>query len=224
MKRTLYHDWRSSYSWKVRLVLAEKSLEYESVVLDVHGPPPHRHKEKWFLELNPVGEVPVLVDDGFAIYDSTVIIEYLEDRYPERPLFPESVEDRARARMLENYRDLHFHNSKFVPLMREMRLKPKGTPDPEVVDRVEAVIFSEMERLEALLQGKDWFFGELSIADIAFVPNFAYWEFFDLTIPNRFERLQAWWSRWKARPSFDQAYGFLPRGIKNPARPRPPSA
>jgi RNA polymerase-associated protein len=78
----------------VRLALAEKELEYETVEVDLADRP------QWLLDLNPPsGRVPVL-DDGLTLPESEVIMAYLDDRYPERPLLPGDPAERAHARLL----------------------------------------------------------------------------------------------------------------------------
>ena len=85
---------RCPYCARVRIALAEKELEAERVEVDLANRPP------WLLELNPpAGRVPVL-DDGFTLPESEVIMAYLEERYPERPLLPAGLEERARGRLL----------------------------------------------------------------------------------------------------------------------------
>jgi glutathione S-transferase len=85
---------RCPYCARVRIALAEKGLEAERVEVDLANRP------QWLLELNPpAGRVPVL-DDGFTLPESEVILAYLEERYPERPLLPADLGDRARARLL----------------------------------------------------------------------------------------------------------------------------
>ena len=85
---------RCPYCARVRIALAEKGLEYECVEVDLSDRP------AWVVELNPPrGAVPVL-DDGFTLPESEVIMEYLEERYPERPLLPEDRTARAQARLL----------------------------------------------------------------------------------------------------------------------------
>jgi glutathione S-transferase len=85
---------RCPYCARVRIALAEKGLEAERIDVDLANRP------QWLLELNPpVGRVPVL-DDGFTLPESEVIMAYLEERYPERPLLPPGLEERARARLL----------------------------------------------------------------------------------------------------------------------------
>ena len=101
----LYDFPQSPYCQKVRLVLAEKDLSYEKTFVDLMK---NEQKSPEFLRLNPYGKVPVLMDDGEAIYDSTVINEYLEDEYPHPPLMPEASGERARARMFEDFADNSF--------------------------------------------------------------------------------------------------------------------
>ncbi|MFL5961861.1 MAG: glutathione S-transferase family protein [Gaiellaceae bacterium] len=85
---------RCPYCARVRLVLAEKELEYETVEVDLSDRP------QWLLELNPPsGRVPVL-DDGFTLPESEVIMAYLDERHPERPLLPSDPGERAQARLL----------------------------------------------------------------------------------------------------------------------------
>ena len=85
---------RCPYCARVRVALAEKELEYETVEINL------RDRPEWVVELNPPrGAVPVL-DDGFTLPESEVIMEYLEERYPERPLLPEDRAARAEARLL----------------------------------------------------------------------------------------------------------------------------
>jgi hypothetical protein len=85
---------RCPYCARVRITLAEKGLEIETVEVDLAARP------QWLLELNPPhGRVPVL-DDGFTLPESEVIMAYLEERHPEPALLPQDLGDRARTRLL----------------------------------------------------------------------------------------------------------------------------
>jgi glutathione S-transferase len=90
----LYHAWASTCSQKVRLALAEKELAYDGVVLNLRR---FDQLAPDFLKLNPQGVVPVLVHDGFVVTESTIINDYLEDAFPERPLRPADAQGRARV-------------------------------------------------------------------------------------------------------------------------------
>jgi RNA polymerase-associated protein len=85
---------RCPFCARVRIALAEKGIDHEAVVVDLSDRP------AWLLELNPPnGRVPVL-DDGFVLPESEVIMAYLDERYPEAPLLPADLAERARARLL----------------------------------------------------------------------------------------------------------------------------
>jgi glutathione S-transferase len=90
---TLYDAERCPYCARVRIVLAEKGLEYETVAIDL------RNRPDWLYEKNPLGKVPVIEEDTFVLPESDVINEYLEERYPEPALLPADPAARARVRL-----------------------------------------------------------------------------------------------------------------------------
>jgi glutathione S-transferase len=96
----LYHASHSTCSQKVRLVLHEKGLPFDDVKLDL-GKKDQLKPE--YLALNPNGVVPTLVDDGVPIIESSVICEYLEEKYPHNPLTPSDLIERARMRAWMHY-------------------------------------------------------------------------------------------------------------------------
>lgn len=92
---TLYDAPRCPFCARVRIVLAEKSIPYETVTIDLGNRP------RWLVERNPPhGRVPVLEEDGWVLPESAVIDEYLEERYPEPPLLPAEATERAAVRLL----------------------------------------------------------------------------------------------------------------------------
>jgi glutathione S-transferase len=90
---TLYDAPRCPYCARVRIVLAEKGVEYERVEIDLSDRP------DWIYEKNPLGKVPVLEEGDFLLPESEVIMEYLEERYPEPALLPADLAERARIRL-----------------------------------------------------------------------------------------------------------------------------
>lgn len=90
---TLYDADRCPYCARVRVVLAEKEVPYEVVVIDL------ANKPAWLYEKNPAGRVPVLEEDGFCLPESAVIMELLEERFPDPPLLSPEPADRALARL-----------------------------------------------------------------------------------------------------------------------------
>ena len=90
---TLYDADRCPFCARVRILLAEKGLEYETVVIDLGDRP------TWLYEKNPLGKVPVIEEDTLCLPESPVIMEYLEERYPEPSFLPADPGDRALARL-----------------------------------------------------------------------------------------------------------------------------
>jgi glutathione S-transferase len=93
---TLYNAAHSTCSQKVRICLAEKDLPFKDIRLDIGKAKDHLKPE--YLKINPNGVVPTLVDDGSIIIDSSVICEYLDERYPAVRLTPEDLVERAKMR------------------------------------------------------------------------------------------------------------------------------
>lgn len=93
MPITLYDADRCPYCARVRIALAEKGVEHEVVAIDLSDRP------AWLYEKNPLGKVPVIEEDAFVLAESAVIMEYLDERYPEPPLLPADAADRALARL-----------------------------------------------------------------------------------------------------------------------------
>jgi glutathione S-transferase len=147
---TLIDAPRCPYCARVRIVLAEKGVEHETVVVDLSDRP------AWLYELNPAGKVPVLQGDGWALPESAVINEYLEERYPEPPLLPADPGARAAARLLV-FRDDDL-TSPYYALRRE-----RDGADLELAE----AFFS----LDVMLAQIPYLTGrEFGLADAAYVP------------------------------------------------------
>lgn len=187
----------STNSRKVRIALLEKGLEFERINIDLAK---REQKNPEYLKIHPFGQVPALDDEGFIVYDSTIINEYLEDEYPYPALMPEDSEGRARARLMEDLRDTRF-NPPFVKLMYEMR-KPEGERDANALTGAHAEINQCFERIEKELQGKEYLAGSFSLGDIAFMANFDFLERLQISVDPKYANTIAWIARLKARPSF----------------------
>ncbi|HLY54955.1 MAG TPA: glutathione S-transferase family protein [Stellaceae bacterium] len=108
MSLTLYHAEPAANSLKSLIPLKEKGLEFDSCYVDLHRFEQH---EAWFLEINPEGQVPVLVHDGVITTHTTVINEYLEDAFPDAPpLRPADPVGKARMRFWNKFVDEHVMN------------------------------------------------------------------------------------------------------------------
>lgn len=188
----------STNSRKVRIALLEKGLEFQRINVDLSK---REQKNPEYLKIHPFGQVPALDDEGFIIYDSTVINEYLEDEYPYPSLMPKDSEGRARARLMEDFRDTHF-NVSCVHIMQEMR-KPEGERDGPRIDNARAAITQAFDRIEAELNGNEYLAGSFSLADIAFMANLELLERFAIPVDaGKYSQTAAWINRLKARPSF----------------------
>jgi len=196
---TLYDFPQSPYCQKVRLMLAEKDLSYETAFVDLMK---SEQRTAEFLRLNPYGKVPVLIDDDEVLYDSTVINEYLEDEYPHPPLMPSQSGERARARIFEDFADNSF-TAQGGLLAAELR-KPADQVDRERVQRYRADVLRVLEFLERQLEGKDYVAGTFSFADLAFVPRLLMLPGLGVEIPARLKNVSAWSERLKQRASVKQ--------------------
>ena len=146
----LYDADRCPYCARVRIVLAEKDVEYETVVVDLDDRP------AWIYEKNSLGKVPVLEDGEFVLPESAVIMEYLEERYPEPPLLGADPADRALARLWI------FRHDDFTRPYYALRRGEDGAA---------ARFDAELGKLDAALAASPWLGGqEYGLADIAYVP------------------------------------------------------
>jgi glutathione S-transferase len=147
---TLYDADRCPYCARVRIVLAEKAVEYESVVIDLDDRP------AWIYEKNPLGKVPVLEEGDFLLPESVVIDEYLEERYPEPALWPADPGERALGRLLV---------FRFDELSRPYYALRRG--DDGARERLD----NELRKLDVILEARPFLTGrDYGLADIAYVP------------------------------------------------------
>jgi glutathione S-transferase len=178
---TLYDADRCPYCARVRIVLAEKGLEYDPVVVDLDDRP------AWIYEKNPLGRVPVLEEDTFVLAESAVIDEYLNERYPEPPLLPDDPAERALARMIV---------FRFDALSRPYYALRRG--DGAARERLD----EELGTLDSTLEAQPFLTGRaFGLADIAYVP----WilrarDRLDVDL-DRFSGVAEWVARLSERPS-----------------------
>ena len=107
MSLELYHSVNSVCAQKVRVALAEKGLEYRNRLMTLRGD----QFDPAYMKLNPNGVVPTLVHDGRVVIESSVILYYLDEAFPEPPLMPRDPLQRARVRMVNKLIDEYVHNS-----------------------------------------------------------------------------------------------------------------
>jgi glutathione S-transferase len=210
----------SPYVRKVLVVLDLKGVAYEiDPIVPFLG-------DDRFSRVSPLRRIPVLVDERVTLADSSVICQYLEDRYPDPPLYPADVADRARARWLEEYADSRMGEVLIWRLFNQVAIKPAvwGEPtDRTVLDRaLHEEIPEVLSFLESQVPAAGYCFGALSIADIsiaAFFRNaaFARWRVDAL----RWPRTAAYVERVLALDSFRKLAAYEERCMRvPPARQR----
>jgi len=147
---TLYDADRCPYCARVRIVLAEKGLEYQTVIVDLDERP------AWIYAKNPLGKVPVLEEDDFVVPESAVIMEYLEERYPEPPLWPADPAGRAAGRLLVE---------RFDQLSRPYYALRRGDEEARSKLQERLIDLGSLLMMNAFLTGPDF-----GIADAAYLP------------------------------------------------------
>jgi len=205
---TLYSGPLSLFSRKVEIALREKDLPFERIMVpfnQVTGYDP-RHPE--VIALNPKRQVPVLNDDGLVLYDSTVILEYLDEAYPQIPLYPATPAERARCRLDELYAD-EILFAALRPLMH--RTGPRaGDGATRAAQDADALIAEEaiarhQTQLDERLGNRVYFGSMLSAADIALFMSLLFARRLGGPSLAPHRALSGWFSRLMERPAFAQA-------------------
>lgn len=193
---TLYHDTPSSNCDRSKIVLAEKRLSWESVRVRLAQ---KEQKKPEFLKLNPYGKIPVLVDDGKVLFESCIINEYLDEKYPDPPLMPKDPYLRGRGRVLIDYA-LNYAHEPYWALRGEM-LKSHAQQNQAVLAETRDKLRRLFTYLDAELDNKDFFTGGFSLTDIAILPRLVRMETYGALPAPSLPRLGAWIERMKARSS-----------------------
>jgi len=194
----LYDSQTSPNCHRVKVVLEEKQIPYELVPVDLKK---GEQKRTDFLKLNPYGKVPIIIDGSTVVYESCIINEYLEDKYPQRPLLPKDPGARARIRILIDYGLNHFAPP-YQRLRLEVRDKDEKKRNAQVIEKAAAELVSLL-RLEQEIADRPYLAGEFSLLDAALIPRFLRMEKWDVGIlPNAsLPRVGSWLQRMKERPS-----------------------
>jgi glutathione S-transferase len=205
----LYSHPLSLFAAKVRIALAEKALDYtlENVPLDPGRGYQPKHPQ--VVAHNPKQQVPVFVQGDFVLYDSTVILEYLEDLAPEPALYPRDPQARARCRLLELEADELFFAPIGVLVRRRYARAAGAAEDPSERASVEAAFAGHCARLSQQLADSEFLCDRFSVADISHFLVVCFGFGFGLTLPEPLTNLQAWFARVAARPSVARELGIM---------------
>ncbi|HEU5216262.1 MAG TPA: glutathione S-transferase family protein [Gaiellaceae bacterium] len=186
---TLYNAARCPYAARARIVLAEKGIELDVVEIDLSDRP------AWLYEKNPAGRVPVIEEDGWILPESVVIMEYLEERYPEPALLPADPAERAAVRLLI------FRDDELTDPYYAFRRGEEGAAEQ---------FDAALARFDSMLAARPYLGGaEYGLADIAFVP----WlmrarDMLGVDLA-RFPALADWLARLEERPAVAAEAGIV---------------
>ena len=191
------YDFKSSPNCqRVKVVLAEKNLPYEIVPIDLTK---KEQKNPDYLKMNPYGKVPVLTDDNTVLYESLIINEYLEEKYPNPPLMPKEPAKKAKGRILVDYGMAHF-DSAYQKLRMELMKEAKEQSQP-IIDGAKNDLKKLLQRFEEELGDQQYLLGEFSLVDADLIPRFTRLEGFGVLPDSSLPRLGKYLERVKARPS-----------------------
>jgi len=191
------YDFKSSPNCqRVKVVLAEKNLPYEIVPVDLTK---KEQKNPQYLQMNPYGKVPVLTDDSTVLYESLIINEYLEEKYPNPPLMPKDPAKKARGRILVDYGMAHF-DSAYQKLRAELMKEAKEQSQP-TIDGAKSDLKKLLQRFEDELGDQQYLLGDFSLVDADLIPRFTRLEGFGVLPDAALPRLGKYLERMKARPS-----------------------
>jgi glutathione S-transferase len=205
----LYYGSGSPYAWKVQLALEHKALPYERKVLSFDAGDTRKPD---FLAVNPRGRVPTIDDDGYVIYESNAIVEYLEDAYPGRgeALFPGDARQRGIVRRLVAEVDNYVYPA-VDKILDHSSLKPEAR-DAAALDAARAAVSEELRLYTRSFRGP-YLAGPLSAADFALYPYVAFlFRVEQKRIPGLgaeallTPELTAWRARIEALPYFARTY------------------
>jgi glutathione S-transferase len=200
----------SPYAWPVWLALEHKQVPYKLNVLSFAAGDTRKPE---FVALNPRHLVPTIVDEGFVLWESIVILEYLDERFTTGAgLYPGSVQERARIRRLAREVEEYLDRKGIDVITTEYFSKDGATPDAAQVDAAKKVIAEELEFFAQELQG-DWLSrGGMSAADIVLYPWVAYVKRITVRKPETKlaellpEKIVAWAKRIEALPYFEKTF------------------
>lgn len=201
----LYGSPLSGNTTKVRIAALEIGLPLEFVVLDITKA---ENRGATYLEKNPMGKVPTIDDDGFVLWESGAILEYLAGKKPEAGLLPVDARGRADVMRWVIWGAAHLHPST-VMLMLERVIKPRlGQPgnDPHLIAHAQSELDRFLPVLEGQLQDREHVTGRYTIADIALGTAFSSAALMGLDLGG-YPNIRGWSSRLEAREAWKLARG-----------------
>ena len=209
---TLYEHPLSAYAMKAKMALLEKGLEFKAILPDGLA---NGTASGAFVEASPRAEIPALIDGDVQVFDSTIILEYLEDKWPTPALLPKEPAARARVRMIEDVMDGLYEPNNWG-IMEVTRFKRASGA---LADRLVGFAKSNIDQLQHWLDGqlgdKPYFNGDaFGWGDIACAPYINRSAAAGYTPPAG-SKLQAWLARVNQRPSVAKVIEQMQQVIAN---------
>ena len=211
----LYSAALSMFGAKVQIAAFEKGIPLDIVMVPFTQAEGYSPKHPEVVRINPKKQVPVLINGDLELFDSTQILEYLEDLQPEPALWPAGIAARARARQMEHMSDEVY----FPHIIRLMGLQ-NNLGDPQAVAAI-AGARDFYTRLEKLLSGREFMMNTFSFADIALYMAMLFGERLGAPLTPATPLLLAWRDRMSARPSVQSAVIPMAKYLLSDGRPLP---
>lgn len=194
MLRLYFHP-ASTYARRVRIALLEKGIDFEPVILDMAA---RAHRAPEYLALNPYGRVPTIDDDGFVLYESAAILQYLEATRPVPALSPGDARGRAQVDMHLRLCDLQMARPAGMIIFPK-RFLPEERWDRAVMAQAKTDIEKHLAIVDRALGDRPFLVGDAyTLADIAYTPFLQFLPLMEVEPP---PRVTAWRARLLERPS-----------------------
>jgi maleylacetoacetate isomerase len=178
----LYTYYRSTSSYRVRIALALKGLDYQALPINLIAPPGGEHRQPAYMSINPQGRVPALrTDEGALLVQSPAIIEYLEERYPQVPLLSNDLAIRAQERGVAALIGCDIHPLHNVSVLNKLRRW--GHDEAQVAEWIADWISQGLAAVEQLIGDDGYCFGALpGVADVYLIPQLYAAERFNVSL------------------------------------------
>lgn len=188
----------STFARRLTIAMIEKNIPYEPVLIDMVA---RQHRKPEYLALNPYGRVPALEEDGFILFESSAILQYLEATHPTPALVPSDAQGRALVDMHLRLCDLQMAAPTGVIIFQK-RFMPEARWDTASIAKAEKEIAKHLEILSEQLGSNDYLVrNTYSLADIAYIP---FLQFLGMVCAEPPANIKAWAERLLARPSSQQ--------------------
>lgn len=196
---TLYQRTDCPFCWKVRLALAELSLHYECVDIRLG----ERHPV--VQELSPSGTVPVMSENGIVVWESGVMLDYLDRRYGPGRLIPTAAAEEVRVRSLHTYSD-RLLGACLFKLVKEKRSRPAAEWDQDVIRQAQRDWRVCQQWLDARIAGREFFGPQFGAADCALAARVGVAAAYGAGVEREFTNLYRWFEAVRRRPAWEAAY------------------